>query len=119
MTNAYEDVLFSAVEIGSLAQLSFGAWARSTLLGGFYELLDHTNDYALNPTWWLGVLLKTHVLVGNETVRTFAVTSNVPTLQAFVFKVGEKNVALMANLDTEAVEVTVELGGDKAAPRTE
>ena len=66
-----EDLLFSAVEVGSLAQLGFGAWTRSTFFGGNYELLDHANGFEPNPTFWLGVLLKRYVLVDDAVpVRT-------------------------------------------------
>ena len=71
VTNAFEDLLFSAVEVGSLAQLGFGAWTRSTFFGGNYELLDHANGFEPNPTFWLGVLLKRYVLVDDAVpVRT-------------------------------------------------
>ena len=66
-----EDLLFSAVEVGSLAQLGFGAWTRSTFFGGNYELLDHANGFEPNPTFWLVVLLKRYALVDDAVpVRT-------------------------------------------------
>ena len=151
-TNAFEDVLFSAVEVGSLAELGFGAWARSTLFGGFYELLDHRNGYAPNPSFWVGAILNRLVFAaaapppqpehqepeqrqeqqqvggaGGGRINTFAVSSSLPTLQAFVFNppaagptaaagagvvadsdgVGGSGptVALLVNLGSTAVEV--------------
>jgi hypothetical protein len=153
-TNAFEDVLFSAVEVGSLAELGFGAWARSTLFGGFYELLDHRNGYAPNPSFWVGAILNRLVFAaaaappqpeqqqqeqeqrqeqqqaggaGGGRINTFAVSSSLPTLQAFVFNppaaaaagagvVGDSDgvgggggsgptVALLVNLGSTAVEV--------------
>ena len=122
-TNAYEDVLFSAVQIGTLAQLGYGAWARSTLFGGFYELLDHTNGYAPNPSWWLGALLNKLVFgaAPSSPLQTYAVTSSVPTLQAFVFTAGagahRTNVAVLVNLGSADLDVQISLG--KASKRVE
>jgi hypothetical protein len=109
MTNGFEDAIFSAAQIGALAQLGFGAWCRSTLFGGFYELLDHANNFQPNPTWWLGALLKRRIFgvpsasgscAPHACVRTFNVTSTKPELLVFVFTVGSRSnaVALLVNL---------------------
>jgi hypothetical protein len=93
------------------------AGARSTLFGGFYELLDHTHGYIPNPSWWLGALLNKLIFGSGAMVQTYAVTSSVPTLQAFVFTIEKTNVALLVNLGTAAAAVQISLG--KAPRRTE
>lgn len=105
----------------------FGAFTRSTLFGGFYELLDHTNGYTPNPSWWLGAILNKQIFSFSSAgfsrndgrIWTYKVTSSLPTLRAFVFSTGEvvsdakivgtRNVALLVNLASTTVEVKLSL----------
>lgn len=58
VTNAYEDCLFSAVMYGTLPSVGVQVWARSTLFGGYYELLDHQQGFRPNPSFWVAKLWK-------------------------------------------------------------
>eukprot|EP01043_Picozoa_sp_COSAG02_P057445 COSAG02_NODE_6977_length_3254_cov_2.047544_2_plen_217_part_00 len=106
----------------------FSAFTRSTLFGGFYELLDHANGFTPNPSWWLGAILNKQIFSfpsaglsgsANGRVWTYKATSSLPTLRAFVFSTGEvvaeaktmgaRNVALLVNLANVTVEVKLSL----------
>ena len=118
VTNAFEDVLFSAVQLGSLAALGVGAWMRQTLAGGNYEMVAHADGFRPLPTWWLTLLFK-RVLVGAAVLAT---RSDTATLRAFAYRGSAGSVALLlVNLASADVRVALNNPGgvNSSAPRHE
>lgn len=58
VTNGYEDMLWAAVMYGITSNVGIDVWARSTLTGGYYELLDHQAGFRPNPSFWIMHIFK-------------------------------------------------------------
>ena len=117
VTNAFEDALFAAVQLGSLATIGVGAWMRQTLAGGNYELVAHADGFRPLPSWWLTLLFK-RVLVGLEVLGTH---SDTPTLRAFAYRGNGTLSLLLVNIAASDVQVSLNhpLVANVSAPRDE
>eukprot|EP01116_Phalansterium_solitarium_P021898 TRINITY_DN7022_c0_g1_i1.p1 TRINITY_DN7022_c0_g1~~TRINITY_DN7022_c0_g1_i1.p1 ORF type:complete len:490 (-),score=174.57 TRINITY_DN7022_c0_g1_i1:327-1796(-) len=109
VTNRFVSSFWYLDMLGLLAQLKHSVFCRQTLMGGFYELIDH-NTYEPNPDYWLLLLWKR--LMGNKVLQT-QVGSSTPNLRAYAHcrEQGPGVVVAFVNLNSANVTYQVDISG--------
>jgi hypothetical protein len=81
--------------------------ARSTLFGGYYELLDHQNNFRPNPSFWLAKLWKLFVGGGATPSSGGGEVPGAPLLYIWEFSTGSKVSTFAVNLRPSAHTVNL------------